>query len=128
MKTFKKIFFSLIIASAAGSFSSVALAELDGGRPAYAPADAIDLVAGKTKIALDALMGGTEPDKVAALINDALAASKEVNANDKIDRERSRANNKLKAARNFLKNNSPQEAEQQLHEAYKGYLSLKGLL
>ncbi len=128
MKTFNKILFSLAVACSAGSFSSVTFAEMDGGRVAYSPSDAIDLVAGKTKIALDALMGGTEPDKVAALINDALAASKEVNANDKIDRERSRANNKLKAARNFLKNNSPQEAEQQLHEAYKGYLSLKELL
>lgn len=129
MKIFKKILSSLIIACAASSFSAVSFAaEMDAGRVAYSPSEAIDLVASKTKVALDALMGGQEPDAVVALINDALAASKEVNANDRVDRERSRANNKLKAARNFLKNDSPQEAEQQLHEGYKGYLGLKELL
>jgi len=128
MKTFKKIFFSLVIASAAGSFASVALAEMDSGRTVYAPADAIDLVAGKTKIALDALNSGQNPDVVYKLINDALAASKEVNANDKVDMARSRANNKLKAARKFLKEDSTQQAEKELNDAYKGFLELKDLL
>jgi len=128
MKTLKKIFFSLIIASAAASFSSATLAEMDGGRTVYAPADAIDLVASKTKIALDALNSGQDPDTVSSLVNDALAASKEVNANDKVDMARSRANNKLKAARKFLKEDSPQQAEKELSDAYKGFLGLKELL
>lgn len=129
MKPFKKIVLSLVIAASAGTFSSVALAaELDGGRVTYAPAEAIDLVANKTKVALDALMAGQDPEQVSQMIKDTLDASKEVNANDKVDRERSRANNKLKAARKFLKDGSPQQAEQELHDAYKGFLSLKDLL
>ncbi len=128
MKTFKKILLSLLIASTAGTFSSVTLAEMDSGRIAYAPAEAIDLVAGKTKVALDALNSGQTPDAVAVLVKDALDASKEINANDKVDMARSRANNKLKSARKYLKENSPQQAEQELQEAYKGFLGLKELL
>jgi vacuolar-type H+-ATPase subunit H len=41
---------------------------------------------------------------------------------------RSRANNKLKAARNHAKEGALQEAEQELRNAYKGFLDLKGLL
>lgn len=129
MKTFKKILLSLVIAASAGSFSSVAVsAELDGGRVAFAPAEAIDLVANKVKVALDALKAGQTPEEVSQLVKDALDASKEVNANDRVDRERSRANNKLKAARKFLKEDSAQQAEQELHDAYKAFLELKNLL
>lgn len=128
MKNLKKILISLLIASAMGSVSSVAFAEADAGRIVYAPAEAIDMIAGKVKAALDALTTGTDSETVSKLIKDALDASKEVNANDKVDRARNKANNKLKSARTKLKDNATQEAEQDLRDAYKGFLDLKTLL
>lgn len=126
MKISKKTLFSLLIASAMG-VASVAHAELDKGRITYQPAEAIDMVSGKVKLALDAVTTGGDVESVSKLIKDALDASKEINANDKVDMARSRANNKLKAARNHLKE-STQEAEQELRDAYRGFQDLKGLL
>ncbi len=128
MKTLKKALLSLLIASAMGAASTVAVAETDAGRITYAPTEAIDMVSSKVKASLDALTTGAESDAVAKLIKDALDASKEINANDKVDMARSRANNKLKSARNHLKQGSTQEAEQELRDAYKGFQDLKGLL
>lgn len=128
MKNLKKILLSLLIASSMGAVSSVAFAETDPGRVSYAPVEAIDLVSGKIKVAIDAITSGSDGETVAKLIKDALDASKEINANDKVDMARSRANNKLKAARAHAKENALQEAEQELKNAYKGFQDLKGLL
>ena len=118
----------LLIASAMGSVSSVAFAEADAGRIVYAPAEAVDMIAGKIKAAIDALTTGSDPETVSKMVKDALDASKEVNANDKVDRARNKANNKLKSARTKLKDNATQEAEQDLRDAYKGFLELKSLI
>ena len=126
MKISKKTLFSLLIASAMG-VASVAHAELDKGRITYQPAEAIDMVSGKVKLALDAVTSGADSESVSKLIKDALDSSKEINANDKVDMARSRANNKLKSARNHLKE-STQESEQELRDAYRGFQDLKGLL
>jgi hypothetical protein len=128
MKNLKKILLSLVIASAMGAVSTIAVAESDPGRITYAPAEAIDMVAGKVKVAIDAISSGSDGETVAKLIKDALDASKEINANDKVDMARSRANNKLKAARGHAKENALQEAEQELRTAYKGFQDLKGML
>lgn len=128
MKTMKKILLSLLIASSMGAVSTATFAESDPGRITYAPAEAIDMVAAKVKLAIDAIASGSEGEAVAKLIKDALDASKEINANDKVDMARSRANNKLKSARNHAKEEALQEAEQELKEAYKGFISLKGML
>lgn len=128
MKNLKKILLSLVIASALGGVSSIAVAENDPGRVVYAPAEAIDMVSAKVKLAIDAVASGSDGETVSKLIKDALDASKEINANDKVDMARSRANNKLKAAKNHAKDNALQEAEQELRNAYKGFQDLKGLL
>ncbi|MGZ4954920.1 hypothetical protein [Methylobacter sp.] len=128
MKILKKILLSLLIATSMGAVSTSVLAETDKGRVTYAPADAIDIVSAKIKIALDAVTSGTEGGKVADLVKDALDASKEINANDKVDMARSRANNKLKAAKTHAKEAALQEAEQELRDALKMFEALKGLL
>jgi vacuolar-type H+-ATPase subunit E/Vma4 len=128
MKNLKKILLSLVIASAMGAVSTIAVAESDPGRITYAPAEAIDMVAGKVKLAIDAIASGSDGETVSKLIKDALDASKEINANDKVDMARSRANNKLKAAKAKAKENALQEAEQELRNAYKGFQDLKGML
>lgn len=111
-----------------GAVSTSVLAETDKGRITYSPADAIDITITKIKLALEAVTSGSEGEKVSALIKDALDASKEINANDKVDMARSRANNKLKAAKTHAKDEALQEAEQELRDAIKMFEALKSLI
>lgn len=124
----KKIVLALFIAASMGAVSSPVWAEASDGRIVYQPAEAIDLVSGKIKAAIDAISSGSDGETVSALIKEALDASKEVNANDKVDIARSRANNKLKAARAHAKKSALQEADQELKAAHKAFQDLKGLL
>ncbi|WP_292432399.1 hypothetical protein, partial [Methylobacter sp.] len=86
------------------------------------------LVGGKIKVALEAAASGADSAKVADLTKEALDASKEINANDKVDIARSRANNKLKAAKKHASDGSVKEAEAELQEAAKMFAALKGLI
>ena len=128
MKILKKILLSLLIAASMGAVSTSVLAETDKDRVTYAPAVAIDMVNAKIKIALEAITSGTEGEKVSALIKEALDVSKEINANDKVDMARSRANNVLKAAKTHAKESALQEAEQELRDAMKMFEALKSLI
>jgi hypothetical protein len=128
MKILKKILLSLLIAASMGAVSTSVLAETDAGRATYKPAVAIDMVNAKIKVALDAINSGSEGEKVADLIKDASDFSKEINANDKVDVARSRANNVLKAARIHAKESALQEAEQELKDATKMFEALKPLI
>jgi hypothetical protein len=94
----------------------------------FSPTDAIDLVSSKIKVAIDAITSGSEGDKVAGLIKAALDASKEINASDKVDAARAKANGKLKAAKKHAGEEALQEAEQELREANKMFQDLKGIL
>lgn len=111
-----------------GAVSTSALAETDKGRITYAPTDAINLVTGKIKVALDAAASGTEGDALADLIKEASDASKEINANDKVDRARSTANNVLKSARKLAQEGKKAETEEALKDAAKKFEALKSLI
>jgi hypothetical protein len=128
MKILKSILLSLLIAASMSAVSTSALAETDKGRVTYAPAEAIDITISKIKIALDAVTSGTEGEKVSSLVKDALDSSKEINANDKVDMARSRANNVLKAAKLHAKDSALQEAEQELRDAMRMFGDLKSLI
>jgi hypothetical protein len=128
MKTLKKIALAVCIAASLGAVSTSVMAEGDSGRITYAPADAIDMVAAKTGLAIEALEKGEDVAKVDALIKDILAASKEINASDKVFAARDKVHSKLKAARAFLKEGATQEAEQKLRDAQKDFLALKSIL
>jgi hypothetical protein len=127
MKILKKFLLPLLIAASMGAVSTSVMAA-DPGRIVYSPAEAIDLVVSKVIKALDAAATGADGEKVSALAKDALDASKEINANDKVDIARSRANNKLKSAKNHAKEGAAIEAEQELRDALKMFEDLKGLL
>ncbi len=124
----KKFLISMIVALSVGMVSVHAVAESDPGRITYQPVEAIDLVTGKIKIAIDAITSGSDAEVVTNLIKDALDISKEINANDKVDSARAKANAKLKSARNHAKNSSLQEAEQELKSAVQSFEDLKKLL
>lgn len=128
MKILKKILLSLLIGASMGAVSTSVLAETDKDRITYAPADAIDMVGAKIKIAIDAATTGADGAKVSELIKDALDTSKEINANDKVDIARSRANNVLKSAKNHAKDGAVKEAEEELRDAAKKFEALKSLI
>ncbi len=128
MKTLKTIVLSSLIALAMGAFSTVALAEASEGRISYAPADAIDMVIGEIKKAQLAVAEGKPGAEVYKIIKQGMDYSKEVNANDVVDRERSRANDILKKARTMAKNNSMQGIEEHLEKAAKAFADLKPLI
>ncbi|MGR8999328.1 MAG: hypothetical protein ACU88J_09805 [Gammaproteobacteria bacterium] len=128
MKTLKKILLSLFIAASVGAVSTSALAEVDPGRIVYAPADAIDMVVAKIQVAIDGISHGASGDEAVALIRDASNGSKEINANDKVDRARAKANRLLKTAIKHVQESALQEAEMELRNAKKEFEALKGLM
>jgi hypothetical protein len=128
MKTFKTIVLSSLIALAMGSFSSVAMAEADDGRISYAPADAIDLMIGELKKAKLAVAEGKSGEEVYQLCKQAMDYGKDVNANDVVDRERSRANKHIKDARNMAKKGELKGIEEHLDAAIAKLVEMKGLI
>ncbi|MFZ2172140.1 MAG: hypothetical protein WAW61_21185 [Methylococcaceae bacterium] len=128
MKTLKTILLSLFIAASMGAVSTSALAEVDPGRIVYKPADAIDMVVAKIQTAIEGISKGASNEEAAALIKQASDLSKEINANDKVDNARAKANRKLKSAISHAKGSALQEAEQELRDAKKDFEALKSLL
>ena len=128
MKSLKKILLSLVIAASAGTFSTATLAENDPGRIVYKPEEAIELVVGKIQVAIDGITKGASGDEAAALIKAASDFSKEINANDKVDNARAKANRKLKSAAAHAKESALQEAEQELKAAKEDFAKLKSLI
>lgn len=105
-----------------------ASAETDAGRVTYKPAEAIDMVVAKIQAAIEGISKGASNEEAAALIKPAIDLSKEINANDKVDNARSKANRKLKSALTHAKDSSLQEAEQELSDAKKDFEALKSLI
>jgi hypothetical protein len=128
MKTLKKILLSLFIAASVGAVSTSALAETDAGRVTYKPAEAIDMVVAKIQAAIEGISKGASNEEAAALIKPAIDLSKEINANDKVDNARAKANRKLKSALSHAKDSALQEAEQELRDAKKDFEALKSLI
>mgnify|MGYP003395318991 FL=1 len=128
MKTLKTILLSLFIAASMGAVSTSALAETDAGRVTYKPAEAIDMVVAKIQTAIEGISKGASGEEAAALIKPAIDLSKEINANDKVDNARAKANRKLKAAMSHAKESALQESEAELRDAKKDFEALKGLI
>lgn len=128
MKMLKRILVSLIIAVSVTAVSAPAFAETDKGRVTYKPAESIDLTVSKIQLAIDAIQKGASSDEIDDLIKNAADFSKEINANDKVDRSRTKATSKLKAIRAKVKSGALPEAEQELKDVLKDFNDLKGLI
>lgn len=128
MKTLKTIALSSLIALATGAFSTAALAEASEGRISYSPGDAIDLMIGELKKAKLAAAEGKSGDEVYKLIKQAMDYGKDVNANDVVDRERSRTNETIKKARTMAKKNEMKGIDEHLDKAIKELGDIKGLI
>jgi len=128
MNTLKKTMLSLLMTASVAMISTSALAETDVGRATYKPAEAIDIVAARIQTAIEAISKGASSEEAAALIKPAIDFSKEINANDKVDNARAKANKKLKSAMSHAKESALQEAEQELKDAKKDFEALKSLI
>jgi hypothetical protein len=128
MKTLKTIVLSSLIALAMGSFSTTALAADIDARISYAPADAIDMMIGELKKAKLAAAEGKPGEEVYKLIKQSMDYGKDVNANDVVDRERSRANEIIKKARGMAKKNEMTGIDEHLDKAIKQLEYMKGLI
>ena len=128
MKFLRKVLLSLAIASSMGAIATPVMAESDPGRISYEPAEAIKMTSEKIQVAIDAVAAGSSADEVADLVKDALNMSKEINANDKVDIARARANGELKKARTIAKKGSLDGVEAALQSALKQYGDLPGLI
>lgn len=128
MKIFSKVLLSLAIACSAAAVSTTVLAETDPGRITYSPAKAIDMVVEKSHAAIALLDSGADKEEIAAAIKEASDLSKEINANDKVDVARSRANAHLKKARSEAKKGNFQPAEEHLKMGIKAFEGLKSLI
>jgi hypothetical protein len=128
MNKLKTILLSSLIALAMGAFSSVAMAEASEGRISYAPADAIDLMIGELKKAKLAAAEGKSGDEVYKLIKQCMDYGKDVNANDVVDRERSRTNEVIKKARTMAKQNQMTGIDEHLDKAIQQLEHIKTLI
>ena len=92
---------------------------------AIKPAEAIDMVVAKIQAAIEGISKGASNEEAAALIKQASDASKEINANDKVDNARAKGNRKLKSAMSYAKESALHEAEAELRDAKKDFEALK---
>ena len=92
------------------------------------PLEGIEATVGQVNKALKAISDKAGDDVVITDIKDALAVSKEINANDKLDRNRNRANDYLKKARKAVQDGDLIEATEHLKEAEKRFSDLKNMI
>ena len=140
MKLLKSAVIATTLAISLGSFSTTAAVCL-GMACMYnkmTPIEGIDATLGQVNEALEAIQlrnsGGAagsdkdSDDVIISNIKEALKLSKEINANDKLDRNRNRANDYLKKARVAVQNGDLTKATEDLKEAEKRFSDLKGMI
>jgi hypothetical protein len=141
MKLLKSTFVATTLALSLGSFSTTASAVCLGMACMYnkmTPAEGIDATVGQVNEALNAIKlrnsggaAGSDKDSdnvITDNIKEALKLSKEINANDKVDRNRNRANDYLKKARKAVKDGDLTKATEDLKEAEQRFVELKSML
>jgi hypothetical protein len=131
MKLLKSTFVAATLALSLGSFSTTANAVCLGMACMYnkmTPMEGIDATMGQITETLKAISTKAGNDVIIEDIKDALKLSKEINANDKLDRNRNRANDSLKKARESVKDGDMVAATEYLKEAEKRFSDLKGMI
>lgn len=141
MKLLKNAVVIATVALSLGSFSTTASAVCLGMACMYnrmTPIEGIDATLGQVTEALEAIKirnsggaAGSDKESDEIIINnikDALKLSKEINANDKLDRSRNRANDYLKKARTAVQGGDLNKAVEDLNEAGKRFSALKTMI
>lgn len=131
MKLLKSAVVATTLTLSLGFFSATADAVCLGMACMYnkmTPIEGIDATVGQVNEALKAINDKAGEEVIIGNIKEALAVSKEINANDKVDRNRNRANDYLKKARTAVKDGDLIKATEHLKEAEKRFADLKGLI
>ena len=123
MKLLKSAVVAASLALSLGSFSTTAVA-CEDGRTCFGPEQAIDITVGHVAAAIKAADDKSGKQEVLTHIKAAKDASKEINANDVVDRKRQRAVGHLKKAKKALKDNDFNSALDHLGAAEKGFSDL----
>ena len=92
------------------------------------PAEGIAAVLVQVNEAIKSVNDKAGEEVIVENIKEALTVSKEINANDKVDRNRNRANDCLKKARASVKEGDLVKASEHLNDAKKRFTELNGLL
>ncbi|NOT84857.1 MAG: hypothetical protein HOP02_08790 [Methylococcaceae bacterium] len=141
MKLLKSAVIATTVALSLGSFSTTAVAVCLGMACMYnhgTPLENINATVAKvaetlkivkTRTSSGLASGDKESDElIINNIKEALKLTKEINANDKVDRNRNRANDSLKNARTAVKAGDLAKATVLLAEAETRFEELKGML
>ena len=91
-------------------------------------AEGIDATIVQVNEAMKAVTNKAGDEAIIENIKEALAMSKEINANDKLDRNRNRANDSLKKARSAVKEGDLAKAKEFLKEAESRFAGLKSMI
>jgi ElaB/YqjD/DUF883 family membrane-anchored ribosome-binding protein len=91
-------------------------------------AEGIDATIVQVNEAMKAISSKSGEEAIIDNIKEALATSKEINANDKVDRNRNRANDSLKKARSAVKEGDMTKATELLKEAEDRFAGLKSMI
>jgi ribosomal protein S20 len=130
MKLLKSTVVATTLALSLGSFSATADVCL-GMACMYnkmTPMEGIEATVGQVTKALIAIKDSAGDDVIISDIKEALKLSKEINANDKLDRNRNRANDSLKKARAAVQDGDLIKATEFLKEAENRFSDLKGMI
>jgi hypothetical protein len=141
MKLLKSAVVATALALSLGTFSTTASAVCLGMACMYnrmTPIEGIDATLGQIAEASEAIKlrnsggaadnGKAGDELIINYIKEALKLTKEINANDKLDRNRNRANGYLKKARESIKAGDLTQAADDLNEAEKRFSELKGMI
>jgi thioredoxin-like negative regulator of GroEL len=130
MKLLKSAVVATTLALSLGSFSTTADVCL-GMACMYnrmTPMEGIEATIGQITKAMIGIHANAGDEAVIDDIKEALKLSKEINANDKLDRNRNRANDSLKKARAAVQSGDSVKATEELKEAEKRFSDLKGMI
>ena len=131
MKVFKRSIITITLALSITTFPTTSTALCMGMACMYSnmtPMQGINATVGQIDAALAALDARHSDQAIIGNIKDALKLSKEINANDKVDRNRQRANGFLKKARKAVREDNFDRATELLKEAKTRFLDLKGMI
>jgi len=132
MKLLKNAVIATTLALSLSSVSTTVTAEVCLGMACMynrmTPTEAINAAVEQTRQALQAIDDNASEVVIIDNIKDALKVSKEINANDKVDRNRQRANGYLKKARKSVRNDALDQATKELKEASRRFSELKSML
>jgi len=131
MKLLTNVAVATVLALSLGAFSAPATAVCLGMACMYnrmTPLQAIMATEASVDEVIKLIEANEDKEQIIVAIKSTLRATKEINANDKVDRNRMRANASVKVARKAIKADDYEAAKQHLKVAKERYAGLENML